>query len=135
MKIKTINDILEAVNSDNIDEFLHDFDVSLRALVEKKEALINEKLEWHEMEWIPDGKPIIHIELEPEEPYFGWCDVDGCDNEAVSGGNAWRNTGFWKVCDKHSTEHREGKPQPKMKQKSIEREQSRDSNGYLTQTT
>ena len=65
MRIKTINDILHAVNSENIDEFLRDFDISLRAAIEKKEALINEKLEWHEMEWEPDGKPEIHIEIEP----------------------------------------------------------------------
>jgi hypothetical protein len=65
MRIKTINDIFHAVSSDTIDEFLRDFDISLRAAIEKKEALINEKLDWHEMDWTPDGKPEIHIELEP----------------------------------------------------------------------
>lgn len=65
------------------------------------------------------------------EPYFGWCDVDGCENEGASGGNSWRETGYWTTCYKHSAESREGKPQPKMKQPAIDREASRDANGYL----
>lgn len=60
------------------------------------------------------------------EPYFGWCDVDGCDGEGCSGGAAWEETGYWTVCSKHSNDWRGGKPQPKMKQKAINRENSRD---------
>jgi len=74
------------------------------------------------------------IEDEDEdEPYFGWCDVEGCENEGCSGGMAWDNTGkYWTVCHKHSQQHREGKPQPKMKQSAIERENRRDKEtGFL----
>jgi len=66
------------------------------------------------------------------EPYFGWCDVDGCENEGCSGGNAWRDSGYWTVCYKHSADYRKGLDQPKMKQISIERESKRDKKtGYL----
>ena len=71
------------------------------------------------------------LEEEESEPYFGWCDVDGCDKEGCSGGNAWRKSGYWKVCYKHSADFRSGLPQPKMKQSAIDREASRDENGYL----
>jgi hypothetical protein len=68
------------------------------------------------------------------EPYFGWCDVDGCENEGCSGGNAWRKTGYWTVCYKHSDEYRNGLEQPKMKQTAVEREIKRDKKtGYLSQ--
>ena len=68
------------------------------------------------------------------EPYFGWCDVDGCKNEGCSGGSAWRDTGYWTVCYKHADEHRKGLEQPKMKQSSVERENKRDKKtGYLRQ--
>lgn len=71
---------------------------------------------------------------EEYEPYFGWCDVDGCENEGCSGGNAWRNTGYWTVCYKNSDDHRKGLEQPKMKQTAIERERKRDKKtGYLSQ--
>ena len=65
------------------------------------------------------------------EPYFGWCDVKGCENEGCTGGMAWSATGYWTICREHMTDFRAGKPQPKMKQKSIERERSRDLNGVL----
>ena len=69
---------------------------------------------------------------EEYEPYFGWCDVKGCDNEGCSGGIAWRNTGYWTVCSKHSAMERSGEPQPLMKQTAIGREASRDKEtGYL----
>ena len=40
------------------------------------------------------------IEIAPKtvlanEPYFGWCDVERCENEGCSGGMAWRDTGYW----------------------------------------
>ena len=69
---------------------------------------------------------------ESTEPYFGWCNVEGCDNEGCCGGACWRETGYWTVCRKHSDMHREGKPQPKMKQKAIDKEKSRDKKtGFL----
>ena len=69
---------------------------------------------------------------EEYEPYFGWCDVNGCEGEGCSGGNAWRDTGYWTVCSKHADMYREGKQQPKMKKKAIDRENSRDKEtGYL----
>jgi len=70
----------------------------------------------------------VDADVKPDfyEPYYGWCDVWGCKNEGCSGGNAWRDTGYWTVCSKHADDCRAGKPQPKMKQKSIKRENSRD---------
>lgn len=53
---------------------------------------------------------------EEYEPYFGWCNVEGCEREGANGGGCWRETGYWTVCSKHSQEYREGKPQPPMKQ-------------------
>ena len=68
---------------------------------------------------------------EEYEPYFGWCDVNGCKNEGCSGGNAWRNSGYWTVCHTHAQSYRKGGIQPKMKDESVQRELSRDENGYL----
>lgn len=75
---------------------------------------------------------LVDAFYEPEiEPYFGWCDVEGCDNEGCSGGNAWRETGYWTVCSKHSAANRKGETQPKMKQEAIDRENSRGTDGIL----
>jgi hypothetical protein len=68
---------------------------------------------------------------EKYEPYFGWCDVEGCENEGANGGGCWRETGYWTFCSKHSAEHRAGKPQPPMKQTAIDREKSRGADGVL----
>lgn len=65
-------------------------------------------------------------EKEEYEPYFGWCDVEGCENEGCCGGTDWRESGYWTICMEHSKDFREGKPQPKMKPEAIEREKSRD---------
>ncbi len=65
------------------------------------------------------------------EPYFGWCDVEGCDKEGCSGGNAWSETGYWTVCADHAAACRAHKPQPAMKQVAIDRENSRDKDGKL----
>jgi hypothetical protein len=66
------------------------------------------------------------------EPYFGWCDVEGCENEGSSGGVGWAETGHWTICRKHGKDFRDGKPQPKMKQEAIDRENSRDKvTGFL----
>lgn len=72
--------------------------------------------------------PSNHLEY---EPYFGWCNVEGCDNEAANGGGCWRETGYWTVCSKHARMHREGKPQPKMKQSAIDREKTRGEDGII----
>ena len=73
-------------------------------------------------------------EINGYDPYFGWCDVSGCKNEGSSGGISWEKTGHWTTCPKHSRDAREGKPQPKMKEKAIKRENSRDpKTGFLTQ--
>lgn len=84
-------------------------------------------------------KNINQIEEEankPYEPYFGWCDVDGCENEGSSGGVAWRETGYWTVCHKHFTDCHNGRPQPQMKQSAIDRENGRDKKtGYLQSYT
>jgi hypothetical protein len=67
-----------------------------------------------------------------DEPYFGWCNVKGCENEGCSGGSAWRESGYWTVCYKHADDYRNGKPQPPMKKAAIDREASRDENGCIT---
>ena len=72
------------------------------------------------------------INKELSEPYFGWCDVEGCDKEGCSGGNAWRDSGYWTVCYKHAQDYRDRKPQPKMKKASVKKESLRDKKtGYL----
>lgn len=68
---------------------------------------------------------------EEYEPYFGWCDVDGCENEGANGGGCWRETGYWTVCSKHSSKYRAGEPQPPMKQTAIDREKRRGADGVL----
>jgi hypothetical protein len=68
---------------------------------------------------------------EESEPYFGWCNVEGCEREGANGGNCWRDTGYWTVCSKHAQEYREGKPQPPMKQWAIDREKRRGADGVL----
>lgn len=66
------------------------------------------------------------------EPYFGWCDVEGCKNEGSGGGIGWRETGYWTLCMDHNRMARESKKQPEMKQSAIDRENSRDKlTGYL----
>ena len=77
---------------------------------------------------------VEQLEKEANDPYscFPQCDVDGCERVSCNGGGCWRDTGYWSVCSKHSQDHREGKPQPKMRPSSIERENSRDKDGYLT---
>lgn len=70
-------------------------------------------------------KPVIKKQKD-DEPYFGWCEVEGCENEGANGGGCWREAGYWTVCSKHSQEYRKGKSQPKMKQLAIDREKTRD---------
>lgn len=86
------------------------------------------------------GKPVDgvvnHIKNHEYEPFFGWCEVEGCENEACSGGVAWKDTGYWFVCHKHMAQWRNGEKQPKMEEFAIKRENSRDSEtGYLKYNT
>ncbi len=62
------------------------------------------------------------------DPYWYWpqCDVKGCKGVSCSGGNAWRETGYWSVCTIHADQYRKRDPQPKMKKKAIKKEATRD---------
>ena len=68
---------------------------------------------------------------EEDEPYFGWCDVAGCQCAAGSGGSGWRKSGYWRLCSKHILGYRDGEPQPKMKASAILREALRGADGCL----
>ncbi len=46
----------------------------------------------------------------------------------VAQGGMWAETGYWCLCNEHCDESRKGNPQPKMKQRAIDREASRDKN-------
>ena len=59
------------------------------------------------------------------------CDVEGCAEWVEAQGGMWRETGYWCLCRDHSRSYREGKPQPKMKQRAIDRETSRGEDGCL----
>lgn len=59
------------------------------------------------------------------------CDVEDCAGWVVAQGGMWRETGYWCLCEKHSTAYREGKPQPRMKQRAIDREARRGEDGRL----
>lgn len=54
------------------------------------------------------------------------CDVDGCPEWVEAQGGMWADTGYWCLCRIHSDAFRKGKPQPKMKQRAIKREASRN---------
>lgn len=77
----------------------------------------------------------ISNDRQDNEPYFGWCDVDGCNNAGSSGGMGWRDTGYWTLCSIHFKDYHDKKPQPKMKDVSIKRESTRDENGRLPLST
>jgi hypothetical protein len=69
------------------------------------------------IEYAQQPQKVEQEEEKPTEyiPYFGWCDVDKCENEGCCGGTGWRETGYWTLCTNHSRMAREGKKQPKMK--------------------
>lgn len=93
---------------------------------------VNQELEQKIDSFLLEAKVSGDFGEQEYEPYFGWCDVEGCENEGCSGGNAWRDMGYWTVCYKHADDYRKNKPMPKMKQKAIDRENSRDKiTGYL----
>ena len=107
--------------------------IDLRVFVDIRDILIwlNEQLEyWKNQSW-------LNLKNEKEEYdtyhwYFHKCDVDECDEISCNGGGYWRDTGYWSVCSKHAQDYRDNKPQPKMKQSAIDRENSRDKKtGYL----
>lgn len=75
---------------------------------------------------IPQIQSILQAENAEYEPYMGWCDVEGCDNESCSNGSYYKEKGYWCLCSEHSKSAREGKPQYFMKQSAIDRENSRD---------
>lgn len=54
------------------------------------------------------------------------CDVEGCYGEICASGTAWRDTGYWQCCMEHSSMARDGKVQPSMKPRAIQRESTRD---------
>jgi hypothetical protein len=85
-------------------------------------------------ELMPTKKVIPSPKLRKKQtyiPYYGWCDVKGCENEGCSGGMVWPKTGYWTVCYHHSAMFREGKEQPEMKKLAIEREKRRGIDGIL----
>ena len=110
-------------NEELIEEIEKDHDLGdqfslKRELVKRFKAVISSAVEQNE--------------ITNHEPYFGWCDVEGCEHEACNSGGCWRETGFWKVCGDHSRMWREGEKQPHMKQEAIDRENSRDKvTGFL----
>ncbi len=109
------------------DEFINKYDSSLQWNVGKDDFIndLYELLESYHQERIKKDE-------EDYEPYFGWCDVDGCENEGCSGGIGWRETGYWTLCYEHMDDFRAGKEQPKMKSDSILKENTRDKKtGYL----
>ena len=95
---------------------------------------------------VRDNKPILWTgglsALEDAFEVLGWtdpkyfedmediCDVEGCMEWVVSQGTGWAETGYWCLCREHSQSSRID-PQPKMKQRAMDREASRDERGYL----
>jgi len=97
---------------------------------------------------VRDGKPVIHTgdmsALEEAFEALGWedphpvpdvdglvCDVEGCMEPVSDQGYSWSWTGYWMVCGNHSEGRLVGKGQPEMKRRAVQRENSRDANGYL----
>ena len=61
----------------------------------------------------------------------GICDVKGCSEWVEAQGGMWADTGYWCLCRIHADVARKGEPQPQMKQRAIDREASRGTNGCL----
>ena len=96
---------------------------------------------------VKNGKSVLHTgglsALETAFTALGWsdpkyfddvegiCDVEGCPGWVEAQGGMWRETGYWCLCREHSHAYREGEPQPKMKQRAIDREASRGDDGCL----
>lgn len=98
------------------------YDEDIPDVASKIEPLINQEVERRIKERMNEDK----------EPYMGWCEVNGCNNEGASGGCYWSDTGYWTICSKHGEDCRNGLPQPKMKVEAVEREKNRDpQTGFL----
>ena len=95
-----------------------------------------------------NGKSVMHTgglsALEHAFRVLGWddpryfddidgaiCDTWGCAEWVEAQGGMWAETGYWCLCRIHSDAFRKGKPQPKMKQRAIDREASRGEDGCL----
>ncbi len=62
-----------------------------------------------------------------DDDYNGvFCDVEGCPGWVVAQGGMWADAGYWCLCSQHCQDARLGKPQPTMKARAIDRENSRD---------
>ena len=61
------------------------------------------------------------------------CDIKGCNPPVTSQGVAWQEKGYWCVCSQHTDMARKNVLMPQMKQKAIDRENSRDEQGFLPQ--
>ena len=59
--IETISDIANAVNADNVMNFLKDFEGTIISFVQAKE--LSPDVKWDSFHWIDDGKHNITIEL------------------------------------------------------------------------
>jgi len=121
-------------------EFKNDFEYFLKRSDNRLQYQSNKGLRLSELKalWML-GYKAAHKSNDSEmdnsnEPYFGWCDVEGCEKEGANGGNCWRETGYWTVCLDHSASFREGESQPKMKDYAIFREESRGEDGILKYT-
>ncbi len=96
---------------------------------------------------VKNGKSVMHTgglsALESAFETLGWsdpkevddmdgciCDVEGCAEWISCQGGAWSETGYWCLCSDHYHSARE-KAQPKMKERAIKREASRDKDGHL----
>jgi len=97
---------------------------------------------------VKDGKSVLHTgglsALETAFTALGWsdpknledrdgdtCDVEGCAAWVETQGGMWRESGYWCLCREHSYAYRKGEPQPKMKQRAVDREASRGEDGCL----
>ena len=127
MNLKTINQILDAISEIKMDS------MTLK-LGEVRQTLIDYKKDTSKggLYLVENTAEIMELINDEEyEPYFGWCNVEGCENEGANGGNCWPETGYWTVCSKHAAEYRAGQPQPKMQQKYIDKEATRLPDGTL----
>lgn len=93
------------------------------------------------------GKAVLHTgglsALEDAFEALGWedphvvdeglwlCDVEGCLGWTTAQGMCWQAGGYWHTCTEHGIVYREGRPQPKMKQRAIDREARRGPDGIM----
>lgn len=65
---------------------------------------------------------------EDHTDYWYWpqCDVQGCEGVSACNGMYWR-PGYWCLCSQHSDAARAGGEKPKMKRRSVTRENRRNN--------